>query len=139
MVDGGERPRVLVVDDHASVRVTLSALLEEEFSVDSVGSAEAARRVLALRIYDVVVADYQLPGASGLSLLDHVEMSYPDAVGILVTGHGDHPEIRRTQAGQRFGVILKPYDEEMVVARVRQAASVARLKRVSRLSGDSRK
>jgi DNA-binding NarL/FixJ family response regulator len=63
------RKRLLVVDDHAAVRMGLRRLLEDEpdFAVvDVVATAEAALSVAERSPIDVAVVDYQLGGRSGL-------------------------------------------------------------------------
>lgn len=60
-------PRVvLLVEDNADVRESLSAFLEHEgFHVHSAGSAEDAMGRLALTAVDALVTDHHLPGQPG--------------------------------------------------------------------------
>lgn len=61
--------RLLIVDDHPSVRMGLRTLLADEpdfVIVDAVDSAEAALLVAERDVVDVAVVDYQLGGRSGL-------------------------------------------------------------------------
>jgi DNA-binding NarL/FixJ family response regulator len=63
--------RVLVVDDHPAVRAGLVAVLRGEpglVPVGTAGTAEDALEAAARWTPDVVLADYQLPDASGAML-----------------------------------------------------------------------
>lgn len=82
--------RVLLVEDEVTARVALGHLLRR-FGVDVLvsGDAEsAARLVRALppdRLPDVVLADYNLPGADGLALLRWIKQRSPRTRLALVT------------------------------------------------------
>jgi DNA-binding NarL/FixJ family response regulator len=63
--------RVLVVDDHPSVRAGLVAMLRSEAGlvpVGAVGNAEEALGYLARDATDVLLVDYHLPDSDGLEL-----------------------------------------------------------------------
>lgn len=66
MIDEGERPRVLLVEDsdaQASILTTL--LVENGFEVQRVGSGEEALASLEQTLPHLVVSDYHLPGMTG--------------------------------------------------------------------------
>lgn len=125
----GERGRVLVVDDDAVQRATLEGLLSEEFEVSSASSAKQAERLLALNRYDVVLSDHDMPDGSGVELLHQLDTGYPGVIGMLVTGHDEYPEVIAAKRDRRvFRVLLKPYDPQMLVATVRSAVTLARMR-----------
>lgn len=62
--------RILLIEDHAAMRAMTAAYLGENgFTVDDVGSVEAARAALDLTRYDAMILDLGLPDGDGLSLL----------------------------------------------------------------------
>ena len=76
-----DRVRVVVVDDSAVVRHVLGALIDEDGSLDLVGTANNGS--LALRIIrqarpDVVVLDVEMPILDGLSTLGPLRAEFPD-------------------------------------------------------------
>ena len=118
--------RVLVVDDEVNALSALTALLGDE-GLEAVGAA-SAERALALaeaQRPDAVVLDVQMPGMSGLELLDRLRARYPGLPAVIMTGHQAHhagiPEAR--EAGAAF--VEKPVDvdellralERLLVAR----------------------
>src|SRR5258708_9086479 len=68
------RPRVLLVDDEEGVRMSLRALLEGEYRIESVPSGEAAVQELPRFRPDVVLLDVRLlPSMSGLDALERIK------------------------------------------------------------------
>jgi CheY-like chemotaxis protein len=66
-LDGGSYPaHVLVVDDSAPARELLSAMLRRHgASATCAATGEEAKRMLAAGNFDLVLLDYQMPGADG--------------------------------------------------------------------------
>jgi two-component system, NtrC family, response regulator HupR/HoxA len=127
---GGEagKSRVLIVDDEPAALTSLEALLEEEFEVISAGGAEEATRALLAGRIDVVVTDYQMPGRSGLELLEWVGRLSPAPAGILLTGQGGLPEVKSArQIPHVFMVLHKNYRPEFIAGWIRNAAVYARM------------
>jgi CheY-like chemotaxis protein len=64
------RARVLLVEDHPALRSAMLGTLEVAgFEALGAGDATEALELLSRRPVDVVVADYYLPGITGLDLL----------------------------------------------------------------------
>ncbi len=80
------RLNVLVVDDDPVVRTLIVRRLAAIAQVDSVGSIEDARALLARDTYDVVVSDLDIAGASGAALLAEIARDHPLTRRILFTG-----------------------------------------------------
>ncbi len=84
-------PRILIVEDEPSTAKVIGLLLQQKLGADCVVAedVESARRAVGSQRFDLVTVDYQLPGESGLDLLDFI-VSLEDAPpAIMVTGHGD--------------------------------------------------
>jgi two-component system nitrogen regulation response regulator NtrX len=80
---------VLVVDDEAGVRASLSGILGDEgYAVDAVDSGEEALAALESRRYDLVLLDVWLPGADGLEVLDRIRRADADVPVVVISGHG---------------------------------------------------
>jgi DNA-binding NtrC family response regulator len=84
-------PHVLVVDDERQSAHAVERILEREFDaeVEIVPDATSFIGVMSrLDMFDLVILDYRLPDADGLTLLDNVR-SVPGAPPvIMVTGQG---------------------------------------------------
>lgn len=126
----GEKGRVLVVDDDSLVRNSLAALLEEEFAVECAPDATVADELLKGHPFEVVLADFEMPGRNGVDFLRDVHQRFPGMMGVLITGHTDHPVViaaNRTSEVSR--VIEKPYDPERMLRWVDNVVKLARLQR----------
>jgi len=85
----GAREQILVVDDEEDLRQAIVELLTVDgFEVHGVATAEQAQELLSQTAYDVLIADNNLPGKSGIDLLEETLSRYPEIVGIVITGFG---------------------------------------------------
>lgn len=88
-------PIVLIVDDSKTDQQLIRQFIqkqETDWIVDFSNSAEEAIVHLDQLAVDVVVTDMQMPGMSGLELLDHVRQAHPKIPVVLITEH-DNDEI----------------------------------------------
>jgi len=82
----GNKPRVLIVDDHAAIRRGLHDLIESSGSYEMVGQASNGHSALEMAEEnrpDIVTLDYSLPSLNGLEVAHRLKRSLP-AVEILV-------------------------------------------------------
>ncbi len=80
--------RVLIVDDHALVRMGIRRLLEDLPDMDVIGEAESGERALALvkaHQPDVVLLDMKMPGIDGWEVTRRLNKSSPNVKIIAVT------------------------------------------------------
>jgi DNA-binding NtrC family response regulator len=124
------KPRILIVDDDESVRLTAAALLEEHFEVGAVRSGGEALVWLRSHDVDVICTDLQMAGMNGFELLKQAMERYPHVSGILITGHRDFlVEAARAVDKLAYAVLLKPYSAHELIERVRRAAHLTGIKR----------
>lgn len=107
--------KILVVDDEEALVLGLRQALILEFpgnQVDAAYSGEEALSLLADTSYDLIIADYRMPGFSGLDLIKGVRYLDGYVPIILITGYGSDDV--RAEA-QKLGVnyyVEKPFDVE---------------------------
>ncbi|MGD2115908.1 MAG: response regulator transcription factor [Acidobacteriota bacterium] len=86
----GDAKHVLVVDDHDAMRQALMELIEtcDELRVSAAAaSAEEAVEVLGRAHPDLVVADVELPGMSGIELTRLLHELRPDLPVLVLSSH----------------------------------------------------
>ncbi|WP_295450355.1 response regulator [uncultured Thiodictyon sp.] len=115
--------RILVVEDHPSLRRNLVALLEDEdFVVSEAASGEDALKLIAEQDFQVAVVDVRLPGMNGIELIERAGGAYPHLRFLIHTGSVDYvltPEIIALGMGED-DVFYKPIsDLETFFSRIR--------------------
>jgi DNA-binding NarL/FixJ family response regulator/signal transduction histidine kinase len=105
--------RVLLVDDHATIRDALAATFEEEDGFEVVGQAGSmaeARGMLekdAEQAIDVAVLDLGLPDGYGADLIKEVREKNPKAQALVLSASLDRGEIARAVELGAAGVLNK--------------------------------
>jgi two-component system, NtrC family, nitrogen regulation response regulator NtrX len=123
-----QKAHILVVDDEAGIRESLSSILKDEgYLVDSVGSAEAALERAATGDIDVILLDVWLPGIDGLTALSRFQAFLRPPAVIMISGHGTiETAVRATKLGA-FDFLEKPLSLERIIVLVRNAIQQRRL------------
>jgi two-component system chemotaxis response regulator CheB len=104
--------RVLIVDDSASVRQVMTAILEEDPEIEVMGAANdpyAAARKMQEEVPDVIVLDVEMPRMDGITFLRKLMSQHPLPVVMCssLTEEGSETLLQALEAGA-VDVILKP-------------------------------
>ena len=85
-----EARNVLIVEDEIRLREMLfRAVREMGFAPTAASTAEAGLREAQAHSFDLLILDLNLPGMSGLDMLERLRQSQPDVQVIVLTGFGD--------------------------------------------------
>ena len=119
---------ILVVDDDEAVAELLRALLNRGpgWGATVVHDAAAAREVFRHVRVEVLVVDVNLPGISGLELLDLLrhDGSWNEPPVILLSAVPDQPGIgEAVRGGRAVTVVPKPFDVDQLIEEIRSAVS----------------
>jgi DNA-binding NtrC family response regulator len=118
------RTAVLVVDDEALIRWSLSeALSDSGWAVRQASSGAEARALLeAMAANDLVVLlDLRLPDVADLSLLRHIREARPDAAVIMMSAHGTTQHATEAAMLGAYRFVDKPFDVTDMVSLVNEA------------------
>lgn len=123
------RERILVVDDEASVAVTMQATLElDGHDVTSAASGlQALDLVRAGPPFDLVLTDLRLPDVDGLQVIGEVRRRSADSVTIVLTGYASVDSAVRALREGAYAYLLKPCDAEELRATVARGLERRRL------------
>jgi response regulator RpfG family c-di-GMP phosphodiesterase len=107
--------RVLVVDDETAVREVLAEGLEA-FGYDTVAACDAKRAFEVVRGGGIglVLSDIDMPGHTGLELLEWIKADYPDVDVVIVTGVVDVDVAIRSIRVGASDYVTKPFNLEEV-------------------------
>ena len=112
-----ERPRVLVVDDEASIRELLTRTLAlTEYDVEAVADGRTGLDRLRLGPYDLLIADLRMPVMDGLTLIREARRLQPNLKVIIITGYStESSAIEAVNLGV-VGYLVKPFRVPQVLA-----------------------
>ena len=118
--------RVLIADDHAVVRIGLSALLGTESDISVVGVAkdgiETVEETLRLKP-DVIVMDLMMPKKTGVEATADILAALPETKIIVLTTFAASDAIARALELGAAGAVMKTAEDEEVVSIIRTVAS----------------
>src|SRR5437016_6221238 len=119
---GASRPRVLVVDDEASIRDLLSKTLAlAEYEVDVAPDGRSALERMRLYPYDLLIADLKMPGMDGLAVIREAKRYKADLPVIIITGFStESSAIEAVNIGVA-GYLTKPFRVPQVLAAAAKA------------------
>jgi excisionase family DNA binding protein len=119
---GAARPRVLVVDDEASIRDLLSKTLAlAEYEVDVAPDGRSALDRMRLYPYDLLIADLKMPGMDGLTVIREAKRYKADLPVIIITGFStESSAIEAVNLGVA-GYLTKPFRVPQVLAAAAKA------------------
>ena len=114
---------VMLVDDHAVVRMGFRLLLEGSSDIKVVGEAESGEE--ACRKYpelkpDVVVMDISMPGIGGIEAVDRILAREPAARILVLSAHEDAMHARRVLKAGAAGYLTKRSAAEALMQAIRQ-------------------
>jgi excisionase family DNA binding protein len=119
---GNVRPRVLVVDDEASIRDLLAKTLAlAEYDVDVAPDGRSALERMRLYPYDLLIADLKMPGMDGLTVIREAKRYKADLPVIIITGFStESSAIEAVNLGVA-GYLTKPFRVPQVLAAAAKA------------------
>ena len=115
-------PRVLVVDDEASIRDLLPKTLAlAEYDVDVAPDGRSALERMRMIPYDLLIADLKMPGMDGLTVIREARRLKADLPVIIITGFStESSAIEAVNLGVS-GYLTKPFRVPQVLAAAAKA------------------
>lgn len=114
--------QVLIVDDNASMRTLLTALLGGQGYevVDALEDGNAVMDAVRRHRPRIVCLDYQLPGRNGLDILKDINAEFPDIDVLFITASEDSTIEQRAADAGAAGFLRKPFGQKQVLDELRQ-------------------
>jgi len=119
------KTRILLVDDHAIVRLGLMTLLNDQPDMEVVGEASTAREaVKAVEKLqpDVTLMDIRLPGEGGIEATRQILAQFPSSRVVMLTSFADDELILRAINAGAVGYVLKQVGNEELLRAIQAAA-----------------
>jgi len=122
---GSGRIRIVVADDHPSVRENLRYLLNFEPDLEVIGAARDGREALQLTLDlrpDVLVVDHEMPILTGLAVTQRLRREHPSVHVVVYTAEGAICEqARRAGAG---ACVLKDAPPKVLLDAIREVSQL---------------
>lgn len=115
---------IAIVDDHESVRSALGSLLRSYgYLTTCFDSAESLLAGVSLDTYQCIVSDLQMPGMSGIDLLEQLRRQGSATPLIMITAFPEPAvRLRVLQSGASC-FLSKPFQSNDLVRCIRQACN----------------
>ena len=143
-----EPVKVLLVDDHAVVRMGFKMLLESASDIKVVAEAENGEQAVKLYMEhhpDVVVMDITMPGIGGIEAIDRIIAKDNTARILVLSAHEDSVHPKRVLNAGAMGYLTKRSAAEELIKAIRTVAgrkmyleaNVAQQMAIQQLSGEA--
>jgi two-component system, NtrC family, response regulator len=114
-------PRVMVIEDDDTLRRVMHAQLAKDgYEAASAPDVPAALKILERSPQNLVIADLNLPGISGVDLLKRVHSDCPDTTVIVMTAFGTIQSAVEAMKAGAYDYVVKPiytYELKALVTR----------------------
>ena len=138
MAATAERPKIVIAEDEAIIRLDLKEMLEEE-GFEVVGEAadgDAAIRLTRERDPDLVIMDIKMPGMDGLTAAERIVEEDLAAV-LILTAFSQRDLVQRAAEAGAIGYLVKPFQKSDLIPAIEVAlARHSQLVQVKKESAD---
>jgi DNA-binding NarL/FixJ family response regulator len=117
--------RVLLAEDHATVREGLRLLLDGQSDMQVVGEACDGMEAIELATQvtpDVIVLDLTMPNRSGLSAARDLRAASPTSAIVVLTRHDEEPFVQELVGAGALGYVLKQSSSSELMHAIRAAS-----------------
>ena len=119
--------RLLLIDDERVFLEVLAKRLKLRGILPTMAfSGKEGIQLLRGHSFDVVVLDLKMVDMDGLEVLKIIKIIDPQLPVIMLTGHGSEDATSDGMAGGAYDYLTKPYDLDLLVEKIRQAAAAGR-------------
>ena len=124
--------RVLVCDDEENIRNLMKRFLAMEgIDADTAENGLSAERLLRESPYDAMLIDLRMPGKSGLDVIRWMREEGFRIPVIMISAHGDITDAVTALKEGAQDYIVKPFDPEEVVIRIKSLVEAAALRSIA--------
>ena len=139
---------ILLVDDHAIVRMGFKMLIEAEEGIKVIGEAESGE--IAIKLFqelkpDIIVMDITMPGIGGLEAIDRIMAKDKNTKILVLSAHEDSVHPKRALNAGAMGYLTKRSAAEELIKAIKSIhqgkrylePNIAQQMAITQLSGES--
>lgn len=114
------KPQILIIEDEPAIAELIALTIKEcDAIIEKTFSAEQALFLLQNKTYDLILADWMLPGLQGIDLVTAVKVKNSDQLVLMITAKADPDSIVHGLEAGADDYVSKPFDPRILVARVK--------------------
>lgn len=132
MSPGGEKIRVLIVDDIPETRENLRKLLYFENDIEVVAAASTGEEGIQFaKEYqpDIVLMDINMPGVDGISASEAISREAPAAQVVMMSVQSEADYLRRSMLAGARDFLTKPFSADELVSTIRRVYEMGESRR----------
>lgn len=140
--------KILLVDDHAVVRMGFKMLIEAEDDITVIGEAESGE--VAIKLFqelkpDIIVMDITMPGIGGLEAIDRIIAKDKNTKILVLSAHEDSVHPKRVLNAGAMGYLTKRSAAEELIKAIKSIhqgkrylePNIAQQMAITQLSGET--
>lgn len=140
--------KILLVDDHAVVRMGFKMLIEAEEDIKVIGEAESGE--VAIKLFqelkpDIIVMDITMPGIGGLEAIDRIMAKDKNTKILVLSAHEDSVHPKRVLNAGAMGYLTKRSAAEELIKAIKAIhqgkrylePNIAQQMAITQLSGET--
>lgn len=117
--------KILIVENDKDFSFILQKWISSTlYNLTIVNNAEDAQKVIANKQWDLVISDVNLPGLSGLGLLDSLNSNGKNCPVILMTGHATLEMAVEAVEKNAEVFLMKPFTKEIILKKIDAAINL---------------
>lgn len=110
-----KKMKILLIEDDEWIRDSLSLFFKSEgCHLLALETAEEGLKLLNQQSYEIIIADYRLPGINGLEFFKIVKSMYPKSIQILITAYGSDEVVKEAKCIGIHDLIKKPFTTKII-------------------------
>ena len=140
--------KILLVDDHAVVRMGFKMLIEAEADIKVIGEAEIGE--VAVKLFqelkpDIIIMDITMPGIGGLEAIDRIMAKDKNTKILVLSAHEDSVHPKRVLNAGAMGYLTKRSAAEELIKAIKSIhqgkrylePNIAQQMAITQLSGET--
>lgn len=118
-----QRPvRLLIVENDQGILKLLTRITEDcGHRCSTATNVNEARQLIGTQEFDLLVTDIQMPGESGIDLIQFVKETHPDMAVVIVSAINDPQAPKLILSMGVYGYIIKPFDRHQALVTISNA------------------
>ena len=107
--------KITLIDDDEWIRDSMRIFFEYEgCALTTYETAEEALKAMGEQVFDIIIADYKLPGMDGITFFKQIQSSAGTPIKILITAYHSQSVADMVQAAGIHALIEKPFQPETI-------------------------